>query len=216
MTIDNNHHDKGVLFLITKPSLQSGLLLTALKKQFYNNSQLIESHIIDTTPFADNDILLFDIAAVDDDAAQHWCRILSRSDKKFRTIIFNTTQTSQYRDISRWPNLSAAFDTAINEQQLIDGIHNVQRGEQCFPKAMSNYIIQQLNLSQPKWNSTVALTYREKEILNKLRQGASNLEIAQLLFISENTVKTHLYNLFKKLAVKNRTQAVFWADKNMR
>ena len=216
MTIDNNHHDKCVLFLITKPSLQSGLLLKSLRQRFYNNSELIESNIIDITPFADNDILLFDIGAVDDDTAQHWCRSLSRSDKQFKTITFNNVLSSQYRDVSRWPNLRGAFDTSVNEEQLIDGIHNVQRGEQCFPKAVSQYIIQQLNLSQPKWNNTVALTYREKEILTKLRQGASNLEIAQLLFISENTVKTHLYNLFKKLAVKNRTQAVFWAEKNLR
>ncbi|HCT5799213.1 TPA: transcriptional regulator CsgD, partial [Enterobacter hormaechei] len=39
---------------------------------------------------------------------------------------------------------------------------------------------------------------------------------ARSLFISENTVKTHLYNLFKKIAVKNRTQAVSWANDNLR
>ncbi len=51
-----------------------------------------------------------------------------------------------------------------------------------------------------RYNSTESalLTHREKEILNKLRIGASNNEIARSLFISENTVKTHLYNLFKK------------------
>ncbi|EPT9092536.1 LuxR C-terminal-related transcriptional regulator, partial [Citrobacter freundii] len=42
------------------------------------------------------------------------------------------------------------------------------------------------------------------------------IEIARSLFISENTVKTHLYNLFKKIAVKNRTQAVSWANDNLR
>jgi len=41
--------------------------------------------------------------------------------------------------------------------------------------------------------------------------GASNMEIADSLFLSEHTVKTHLYNVFKKLNVKNRTQAVTWA-----
>ncbi|WP_252097463.1 LuxR C-terminal-related transcriptional regulator, partial [Escherichia coli] len=42
------------------------------------------------------------------------------------------------------------------------------------------------------------------------------VQIARSLFISENTVKTHLYNLFKKIAVKNRTQAVSWANDNLR
>jgi ATP/maltotriose-dependent transcriptional regulator MalT len=41
--------------------------------------------------------------------------------------------------------------------------------------------------------------------------GASNTEIADSLFVSEHTVKSHLYNVFKKLNVKNRLQAVSWA-----
>jgi ATP/maltotriose-dependent transcriptional regulator MalT len=41
--------------------------------------------------------------------------------------------------------------------------------------------------------------------------GASNTEIADTLFVSEHTIKSHLYNVFKKLNVKNRLQAVSWA-----
>ncbi|MCJ5932067.1 LuxR C-terminal-related transcriptional regulator, partial [Klebsiella pneumoniae] len=60
------------------------------------------------------------------------------------------------------------------------------------------------------------LTERECEILNELRCGATNLDIARALFISENTVRTHLYNVFRKLSVKNRTQAVSWANEHLR
>ena len=55
------------------------------------------------------------------------------------------------------------------------------------------------------------LTAREKEILKMVSQGASNNDIAQKLFIREVTVKTHLNSIFKKLKVKNRTQAVLLA-----
>ncbi|DAB24239.1 TPA: hypothetical protein CPT85_03995, partial [Candidatus Gastranaerophilales bacterium HUM_21] len=51
------------------------------------------------------------------------------------------------------------------------------------------------------------LTAREKEILKMVSQGASNNDIAQKLFVREVTVKTHLNSIFKKLKVKNRTQA---------
>ncbi len=51
------------------------------------------------------------------------------------------------------------------------------------------------------------LTVREKEILALVAKGASNKEIAMELVVREITVKTHLYNIFKKLKVTNRTQA---------
>jgi two-component system, NarL family, response regulator LiaR len=56
--------------------------------------------------------------------------------------------------------------------------------------------------------SQLELSKREMEILNLLAQGHSNQEIAGKLFISVSTVKTHLQNLFEKLDVKRRTQAV--------
>ena len=55
------------------------------------------------------------------------------------------------------------------------------------------------------------LTSREKEILKMVSQGASNADIAEKLFVREVTVKTHLNSIFKKLKVKNRTQAVLLA-----
>ena len=49
---------------------------------------------------------------------------------------------------------------------------------------------------------------RELEILNLLAEGNSNQEIATKLFVSLSTVKTHLQNIFEKLEVKRRTQAI--------
>ena len=56
--------------------------------------------------------------------------------------------------------------------------------------------------------SELELSRRELEILNLLAQGLSNQEIAAKLFVSLSTVKTHLQNLFQKLDVKRRTQAI--------
>ncbi len=56
--------------------------------------------------------------------------------------------------------------------------------------------------------SQLELSKRELEILSLLSQGHSNQEIATNLFISLSTVKTHIQNLFEKLDVKRRTQAV--------
>ena len=55
------------------------------------------------------------------------------------------------------------------------------------------------------------LSERELEVLQWLASGASNREISQRLYICESTVKRHVYHIFGKLNVRNRTQAAMWA-----
>ncbi len=52
------------------------------------------------------------------------------------------------------------------------------------------------------------LTEREAEVLRLLASGLSNQEIAQRLYLSEGTIKTHTHNLYGKLGVQSRTQAI--------
>jgi NarL family two-component system response regulator LiaR len=65
-----------------------------------------------------------------------------------------------------------------------------------------NFVLNALMVSE------LELSRRELEILGLLAQGHSNQEIAEKLFVSLSTVKTHLQNLFLKLDVKRRTQAI--------
>ncbi|MDX6375683.1 MAG: hypothetical protein QOD98_4671, partial [Nocardioidaceae bacterium] len=54
------------------------------------------------------------------------------------------------------------------------------------------------------------LTDRESEILALITQGKSNADIAGLTYLSPNTVKSYVRNLYRKIAVDSRTQAVLW------
>ncbi|NND62494.1 MAG: winged helix-turn-helix transcriptional regulator [Flavobacteriaceae bacterium] len=56
--------------------------------------------------------------------------------------------------------------------------------------------------------SELGISKREYEILVKISEGLSNKEIAEKLFVSESTIKTHISNLFVKLDAKRRTQAI--------
>ena len=59
-----------------------------------------------------------------------------------------------------------------------------------------------------------ALTRREREILALVAEGHSNRELAKMLWVTEQTVKFHLSNIYRKLDVSNRTEASRWAHKH--
>jgi DNA-binding NarL/FixJ family response regulator len=69
-----------------------------------------------------------------------------------------------------------------------------------------------VEVRQPHGSSS--LTPREQEILQLVADGRSNADVARLLWVTEQTVKFHLANVYRKLRVKNRTQAARWAHEN--
>lgn len=76
------------------------------------------------------------------------------------------------------------------------------------PQAAEPFAVNEAQLKQ------LGITKRELEILELIAHGMSNREIAEKLFVSENTVKTHSSRLFDKLGAKRRTQAVQLAKEN--
>lgn len=103
--------------------------------------------------------------------------------------------------------------------ELLTFIHMVARGECVISGQMASKIIEKLNqpvhsdMQQPhfpdgKFN---VLTKRETEILSQVIKGLTNREIAEALYISENTVKNHLRNIMEKLNINNRVQAATYA-----
>jgi DNA-binding CsgD family transcriptional regulator len=58
------------------------------------------------------------------------------------------------------------------------------------------------------------LTRREEDVLRSVASGPSNQVVAELLGLSETTIKIHLINIYRKIGVANRTQAAEWARKH--
>ncbi|UCF85172.1 MAG: response regulator transcription factor [Desulfobacteraceae bacterium] len=96
------------------------------------------------------------------------------------------------------------------------GVRTMFNGEIWFSrKIMTDYILKGGNYDfSPKKNESI-LTPREIEIVSMIATGATNSYIADKLCISPHTVKTHLYNILKKINVPNRLQAALWAAKNL-
>ncbi len=109
--------------------------------------------------------------------------------------------------------------------QLIYAIEEVLNGKIYLPLALSSRFFEYFQqsfreeterkeASYDEENLLDALTPREEEVLQLLTQGVTYKGVAGKLFISETTVKTHVNNIFQKLQVSDRTQAVLYAINN--
>lgn len=90
-------------------------------------------------------------------------------------------------------------------QQTIEAIRQVAQGRLVFPRAAQRWM-----MGSRHSDATSELSQREMEVLEKLAEGFTNAEIAAALSVSENTVRFHLKNIYEKLGVANRTEAVAW------
>lgn len=111
----------------------------------------------------------------------------------------------------------------IEPGMLVKAIRTVYEGESFIYPTLAKKLFSEINRQEDKKHELTKimdrrreerLTYREIEVLQLICQGMSNQTIAQTLFLSEKTVKNHLTNIFRKINVTDRTQAVLYALKN--
>ncbi|MFB0559411.1 MAG: response regulator [Dehalococcoidales bacterium] len=104
-------------------------------------------------------------------------------------------------------------------EELIHAIHHIALGGVIVSPLMATKLLTEFKdltagaTMESAQEADAAISPREGEVLQLVAQGATNKEIADSLFISENTVKTHLRNIMEKLHLVNRSQAAAYAVK---
>jgi DNA-binding CsgD family transcriptional regulator len=99
---------------------------------------------------------------------------------------------------------------------MLKGLRSLLKGEIWVSREiLAEIALQSRTKIEHEVHEKADLSRRETEILALLSIGSSNDDIADKLFISPNTVKTHLYRIFRKIKVPNRFQAALWAAKNL-
>lgn len=99
-------------------------------------------------------------------------------------------------------------------EQLIDAIHVLGAGDGLLSPQVTRRVIARFASTRPTPTSTPQvdeLTSRERDTLLALARGLSNAEIAKELFVSPETVKTHVSKILMKLGLRDRIAAVIWA-----
>ncbi|MDN4067805.1 response regulator transcription factor [Paenibacillus vini] len=96
---------------------------------------------------------------------------------------------------------------AIHPKDLAAGIRVVQAGGTLISQEMASKMIKNMNNTTPAKSNEFGLTAREVDVLHKLAAGLRNQEIAEVLYLSEGTVKNYISTIYSKLNVKGRREA---------
>ena len=131
-------------------------------------------------------------------------------------VLFNISPGMGFEDKALMQGARGFFYVQDNIEQFERGILAIYAGELWVSrKIMTDYILEHRRPLLPFERNGIGLTKRESEILGTIAEGATNEEIAEKFFISSHTVKSHLYNIYKKVGVSNRLQAALWARRNL-
>jgi DNA-binding NarL/FixJ family response regulator len=103
----------------------------------------------------------------------------------------------------------------VRPDDLVDAIRQVVEGGAIITPNLAPRIINDLVEEKADEQSPTSLTQREREVLELVSAGMSNREIANKLFVSENTVKTHLRNVMDKYHFKNRAEAAAYIARSV-
>lgn len=109
------------------------------------------------------------------------------------------------------------FYRDTEQHLLIEGLRALLQGDYWVPRRLLHGYLER-NRRNPLYQITTPrlLTDREREILAMLENGATNAAIAEAISLSEHTIKTHLYNVYRKIGVANRVEACNWARQNLK
>jgi DNA-binding NarL/FixJ family response regulator len=162
----------------------------------------------DTSP----DVVLMDLVMPGMDGVEATQRLVA--DQPQVQVVVLTSFSDQER-------ILAALDAGavgyllkdVDPAELVRGVRAAARGESPLHPKAARSLLSSRTENRPAERTNVELTPREAEVLNLLRQGLANKQIARALGISQATVKAHLTSVFQRIGVTDRVQAAVWAER---
>ncbi|MEA2534837.1 MAG: hypothetical protein QOD49_2961 [Actinomycetota bacterium] len=132
-----------------------------------------------------------------------------------RVVILTTYDLDEYVFDALAAGASGFLLKDVPPEDLIHGVQVVASGDGLLAPSVTRRLIAEFaqgrRTHKPVALPGPSLTPRELEVLELVARGQSNAEIAKALFVSDNTVKTHVTHLLDKLGLRDRVQAVIYA-----
>lgn len=156
------------------------------------------------------DIILMDIYMPDCNGLEA-TREIRRLYPEIAVVILTSSESDEHLKEAVSLGISGYLLKNLDGEELFELLSGIERGEAAMTRAMGARLLKQVAEAKTGPAEQEGLTTRELEVLQLVARGASNVQIAQELVISVNTVKTHLKHILEKLRMENRTQAATYA-----
>lgn len=159
------------------------------------------------------DVLLLDIR-LPDGSGLDVARIAKSLQPAPKTLLLTTFDVDLYVLEALRAGAMGYVLKDLPTKELLETIRAVYRGEAMYRTQAASWAFAQMAGSAygiAPDEDAVLLTEREQDVLQRMSYGERNGDIAQALYLSEGTVKTHVHSILQKLNVEDRTQAVVWA-----
>jgi DNA-binding NarL/FixJ family response regulator len=159
------------------------------------------------------DVVLMDVRMPRLDGIEATRRILA-TNPSVRVLVLTIFDQDDYVFEALAAGASGFLLKDIEPEELARAVRIVARGDALLAPSVTRRLVGELVRERPRLAAArrlADLTERETDVLREIARGLSNHEIAERLFVSETTVKTHVTHLLDKLELRDRVQAVIYA-----
>ncbi len=171
--------------------------LRRMLEPFSDRIEIVETQV-GGVPDLPTDIALFDTFAGRRYALQR-VRLMARDGSIGKVVLYTWDAPPAFRDDILRHEIDGVILKAVTGEALVESLERIHAGESLGLDGFSESPV------------SAALSEREQEVLALIALGMSNREIAHELYLSVDTIKTHVRSVFGKLGVANRTQAALAA-----
>jgi DNA-binding NarL/FixJ family response regulator len=170
---------------------------------------------LDLVTRAHPDVVLMDIRMPGVDGLEATRRLFATGAHAPRVLILTTFDLDEYVYEALRAGACGFLLKSARPQELVAAVRGAAAGDTLLAPEITRRLVEAFVRRPPHATGPppelASLTKRELEVFHHIARGRSNAEIARLLFVTDETVKTHASRIFMKLGVRDRTQAVILA-----